>query len=144
MPYNGSSPDCGNIATESSCTKASGTTLYTMTKHCILNRIQHNNTAIRANYRYAQQHPEWENATVQTFEREERLQRLEQAICTLPVQKQQVVRMKRNGLSNEEIAERLHVSIHTIKSHYQESIKLLRARLRDLAVVLLFLLGCKG
>lgn len=52
--------------------------------------------------------------------------------------------MKRNGLSNEEIAERLHVSIHTIKSHYQESIKLLRARLRDLAVVLLFLLGCKG
>lgn len=48
--------------------------LYTMTKHCILNRIQHNNTAIRANYRYAQQHPEWENATVQTFEREERLQ----------------------------------------------------------------------
>lgn len=114
--------------------------LYTMTKHCILNRIQHNNTAVRANYRYAQHRPEWENATSQKIERDERLQRLEQAICTLPLQKQQVVQLKRSGLSNEEIAERLHVSIHTIKSHYQESIKLLRARLRDLAVILLFII----
>lgn len=35
--------------------------------------------------------------------------------------------MKMEGnISNQEIADRMGISIHTVKSHYQESVKILR------------------
>lgn len=52
---------------------------------------------------------------------------LHKGIDSLPPQKREICRKKINeNKSNQEIAEEMGVSIHTVKSHYQESIRLLR------------------
>jgi len=37
-----------------------------------------------------------------------------------------VIMMKRDGCSNREIAEKLHVSINTVKTHYADGLRSLR------------------
>ena len=49
--------------------------------------------------------------------REETYRILEDAIIQLPEKAQEVIRLNLNGLSNQEIAEELDVSINTVKTH---------------------------
>ena len=45
--------------------------------------------------------------------------------------------MKMEGsISNQEIADRMGISIHTVKSHYQEAIKMLRDYFRKMKLML--------
>ena len=48
------------------------------------------------------------------------------AIDRLPRQQRAVIMMKRDGCSNREIAEKLHVSINTVKTHYADGLRSLR------------------
>ena len=52
--------------------------------------------------------------------------RLGEAIDRLPRQQRAVIMMKRDGCSNREIAEKLHVSINTVKTHYADGLRSLR------------------
>jgi RNA polymerase sigma-70 factor (ECF subfamily) len=61
-----------------------------------------------------------------------------QAIGQLPEQKRLVCLYKlRENLSNQEIAERMGISLPTVKSHYTQAIKMLRAALTHLFVLIL-------
>lgn len=42
-------------------------------------------------------------------------------------------------LSNQEIADRLQLSINTIKTHYSEALKLLRIYLRKMLIIVTYL-----
>ena len=116
--------------------------LYTMMKNHVLNVIRDNNTAIEKNYEIAQFAPEYEDELLAKIEGEDMRRRLYEEIDRLPEQKRQVCLYKlRGNLSNQEIAERMHISIPTVKTHYAQAIKALRIRFERLFLVLLSLWG---
>lgn len=101
--------------------------LYTMVKNKILNIIRDHKELISLNY---------ENAQIAIPDDEDILKKLEdrqmslflyKGIDLLPPQKKEVCLRKLNSSdSNQQIADEMGISIHTVKSHYQESLKMLR------------------
>ncbi|WP_373834780.1 sigma factor-like helix-turn-helix DNA-binding protein, partial [Bacteroides heparinolyticus] len=62
------------------------------------------------------------------------------ALEMLPPQKRDICLMKvQEELSNQEIADRLQLSINTIKTHYSEALKLLRIYLRKMLIIVTYL-----
>lgn len=101
--------------------------LYTMLKNHLLNEIRNNYNAMEKNYELAQQPIEYENELLAQLEEKEMMEQLYQAIHNLPEQKKIVCLYKlRGNLSNMEIAEKMHISVPTVKTHYAQAIKMLR------------------
>ena len=114
--------------------------LATMTKNHILNVIRNENTAVAKNYEIAQSTPEYEDTLVENLEKKELMSLFYQALDKLPSQKREICMMKvRDELTNQEIAERMHLSVNTIKTHYSEALKLLRAHLHKLLIFVTYL-----
>ena len=116
--------------------------LFTMAKNYMLNLIRNENTALEKQYEMAQRTSEYEDDLVEKLERREQMSLFYQALAKLPEQKKKICLMKLQGdMSNQEIAEQLHVSINTVKSHYAEALKLLRREfLRVLMIVIILML----
>ncbi|MBV5342073.1 sigma-70 family RNA polymerase sigma factor, partial [bacterium] len=56
----------------------------------------------------------------------------------LPPQKREVCLLKiQQGLTNQEVADAMNISIPTVKSHYTQVIKLLRSQLEKLIMIVL-------
>lgn len=101
--------------------------LYTMTKNHILNLIRDNKETIALHYANAQQEIEDNDDFIESMEKKQLLEILHQGIGSLPPQKKEVCMLKlEDGATNQMIADNMGISIHTVKSHYQESIKMLR------------------
>lgn len=114
--------------------------LITMTKNHILNVIRNENNAIAKNYEIAQSTPEYEDVLVENMEKKELMSLFYKALDMLPLQKREVCLLKvRDELTNQEIAERMKLSINTIKTHYSEALKLLRVYLRRMLIFVVFL-----
>lgn len=110
--------------------------LITMTKNHILNVIRNENTALAKNYEIAQSASEYEDTLVETLEKKEMMSLFYKAVDMLPPQKRDICLMKvQDELSNQEIADRLKLSINTIKTHYSEALKLLRVHLRKMLII---------
>lgn len=115
--------------------------LFTMAKNYILNLIRNENTALEKQYEIAQQVLGYEDDLVEKLERREQMSLFYQAIAKLPEQKKRICVMKiREEMSNKEIAERLNVSINTVKTHYAEALKLLRRELLKLLMIIIILM----
>ncbi len=68
-------------------------------------------------------------------------EKIKKSIDALPERNREIFKMSRfDGLKNEEIAEKLNISKRTVEAHISNSIKILKAELKDY-VGLLFLLG---
>lgn len=102
--------------------------LYTMTRNYILNYLRSRNAELVRNYRLSQLVPETSEPFDTALEREELSQLLDTVIAGLPTQKRQVMHLRKAGYSNPEIAEMLHLSVNTVRSHYQEGVRLLKSR----------------
>ena len=101
--------------------------LYTMTKNHILNLIRDNKETIALNYANAQHEIEDNDDFIESMEKTQLLEMLHKGIDYLPPQKKEVCLLKlEEAATNQRIADRMGISIHTVKSHYQESIKMLR------------------
>lgn len=113
--------------------------LYTMLKNYLLNEIRNNYSALEKNYELAQETIEYENEILERLEEKEMNEQLYRAIGDLPEQKRAVCLYKlKKGLSNQEIAEKMQISIPTVKIHYSQAIKLLREHFEKLLILLLF------
>ena len=112
--------------------------LYTMLKNHLLNEIRNNYTALEKNYELAQETIEYENEILSKLEEKEMTEQLYRAIDGLPEQKKAVCLYKlKDSLSNQEIAEKMQISIPTVKTHYSHAIKLLREHFDKLLILLL-------
>ena len=112
--------------------------LYTMVKNHLLNEIRNNYTALEKNYELAQETIEYENEILSKLEEKEMTEQLYRAIDSLPEQKKAVCLYKlKDSLSNQEIAEKMQISIPTVKTHYSQAIKLLREHFDKLLILLL-------
>ena len=101
--------------------------LYTMTKNHILNLIRDNKETIALNYTNSQQEIEDSDDFIESMEKKQVLEMLHKGIDCLPPKKKEVCLLKlEDGTKNQKIADSMGISIHTVKSHYQESIKMLR------------------
>lgn len=112
--------------------------LYTMLKNHLLNEIRNNYTALEKNYELAQETIEYENEILSKLEEKEMTEQLYRAIDGLPEQKKAVCLYKlKDSLSNQEIAEKMQISIPTVKTHYSQAIKLFREHFDKLLILLL-------
>ena len=112
--------------------------LYTMLKNHLLNEIRNNYTALEKNYELAQETIEYENEILSKLEEKEMTEQLYRAIDGLPEQKKAVCLYKlKDSLSNQEIAEKMQISIPTVKTHDSQAIKLLREHFDKLLILLL-------
>lgn len=104
--------------------------LFTMTKNHILNVIRNQNTAIQKNYEIAQTTETIEDNLIKRIEQSEMYEHFYAAIDELPPNKKEICLLKiRDELSNQEIADRMQLSINTVKTHYSEAVRLLRKQL---------------
>lgn len=74
--------------------------------------------------------PESEEMFIETV-REELLRQLYLYIDELPTEQRKVIRLSIEGLSVNEIAEHLGVSVNTVKTHKKRSFKQLRGRMKE-------------
>lgn len=72
---------------------------------------------------------------------EETYRILQQAIEALPKQSSKVMMLSLKGLQNQEIAERLDVSVNTVKTLKYNALKTLKTSLKDYYFLLLLFLG---
>lgn len=108
--------------------------LLTILKNYILNELRHRNLVFEKLYEMAQQvNDEDEDAFLTRFEHGELRKSLRVAIDKLPPQKQKICLLKiEYGLSNQEIADRMGITVPTVKSHYTQAIKALRNAIESL------------
>lgn len=110
--------------------------LFTMTKNHVLNLIRNENSAITKNYEMAQSVPAYEDNLVENLEKKELMSSFYKAVDMLPAQKREICLMKvKEELTNQEIAERMKLSVNTIKTHYSEALKLLRIHLSKMLII---------
>ena len=116
--------------------------LYTMTKNLVLNEIRDIVSDMEKNYAVIQNAPEFEDKLQSALEEKDLFQHFYKILAELPEQKRKVCLLKiRDNLSNQEVADKLHISVPTVKSHYSQAIKLLRDKMGRLLGILL--LVCK-
>jgi len=114
--------------------------LFTILKNYILNEIRHNNLVIQKNYELAQFNEEMEASFLHNLEDADFKTHLYKLIEQLPPQKKEVCLLKiQQGLTNQEVAEAMNISIPTVKSHYTQVIKLLRSQMDKLLMIVLAL-----
>jgi len=76
-----------------------------------------------------------------TILEEETYRILYQAINELPEQSAKIMKLTLDGLQNQEISERLGVSVNTVKTLKYNSIKKLRSQLKDFYYIIPLFLG---
>lgn len=112
--------------------------LYTMTKNMILNQIRDNNHSLVQNYQIAQSSEIYEDNLLSVIEEKELMSIFYQAIDMLPEQKKAVCILKmEEKMSNQDIAQRMNISINTVKTHYAQAIKLLRMYMDKLLIIII-------
>ncbi|HBG41325.1 MAG TPA: RNA polymerase subunit sigma-70 [Porphyromonadaceae bacterium] len=110
--------------------------LYTMTKNYILNKIRDEKEAVSLNYIQAQPVDE-DEGILQAIEDREMIDLLYKGIDALPPQKREIcIRKLQTSDSNQQIADKMGISLHTVKSHYQESLKMLRSYFQKIRLML--------
>lgn len=89
--------------------------------------------SVRHKYSQSQEWTEKESDDFLEMEilREETYRLLEKAVDRLPERSREILRMKLAGLKNQEIADRLHLSVNTVNTLKKNSYKLLRNLLQD-------------
>ena len=114
--------------------------LVIMTRNHILNVIRDKHNSIVKNYEMAQSAPEYEDNLVENLEKKELMSLFYKALDMLPPQKRDICLLKvQEELSNKEIADQLHLSINTIKTHYSKALKLLRIYLPKMLILVLII-----
>lgn len=118
--------------------------LYTMTKNYVLNVIRNQKNVIAHNYAISQSgHINvYEDCLIEAIENKETIAHFYSAINKLPDQKKTVCLMKLEGrYSNQEIAEKMNISINTVKTHYAQSIKILKQHLEKILIFIYIILS---
>lgn len=108
--------------------------LYTMMKNYILNRLR-KSKPVFLSIDCDEVHQKEEASLEEFLDRKEMEDRLYSAINSLPEQKRKICLLKMDGnLTNEDIAKRMNISLNTVKTHYLQSLRMLRMLLCRLII----------
>ena len=110
--------------------------LYTMTKNYILNTIRDHKEEISLSYANAQIDIPGQDDIIKALEDKQMRSILYQGVESLPPQKKEVcLRTLETADSNQQIADKMGISVHTVKSHYQESVRILRSYFQQIKMM---------
>lgn len=111
--------------------------LFTILKNYVLNELRHRKIVFEKHYEMAQQNEETDENFLKELERKDFREHITMAINKLPPQKKRICLLKIEGkLSNQEIADKMQLSVATVKSHYTQAIKMLRTEIELFALLL--------
>lgn len=107
--------------------------LYTMTKNYLLNTIRGtNSTIVRGDKKELEQNNIIDDSLQEKLEEEKKFSYLYWAVKQLPGSKREICLLKiYEGLNNQEIADKLNISINTVKCYYTQSLRLLKYHLKN-------------
>ena len=109
--------------------------LFTILKNYLLNELRHRQIVYEKHYEIAQQGEETDEHLMKQLEDKDFREHLQAAIRQLPPQKQRICQLKiEYGLTNQEVADKMQISIPTVKSHYTQAIKMLREAIGSLMI----------
>lgn len=112
--------------------------LYKMVKNHILNEIRNTTNALAKNYEIAQSSEKYEDNLVEKIEEKELRTLFYEAINKLSNPKRSICLLKiKEGLSNREIAEKLNIAENSVKTYYNQSIKILRSYLQKMLIIVI-------
>lgn len=112
--------------------------LFTSMKHYLLNAIRKHKNEILKHTVYVQHQEIALNDTENIINYAQSQQLIQQGINTLSAKKKEIIALSLyEGLSNQEIADKLNLSEHTVRSQISQSNKLLRAFLEKIICLLL-------
>lgn len=112
--------------------------LYKMVKNHVLNEIRNTTNALAKNYEIAQSSEDYEDNLLENIEERELRSLFYEAINKLPEQKKSICLLKiKEGLSNREIAEKLNIAENSVKTYYNQSIKILRSYLQKMLIIVI-------
>ena len=115
--------------------------LFAMTRNSIMNYVRDKNRLLQRNYRLSQEISEEEQDIWVMADKQDLISEMKKAIDGLPPQQKRVANLRCEGLSNQEIASRLHLSLNTVNSHYTKGLKALRTALSALMSLTLIYFG---
>ena len=116
--------------------------LYTIMKNYVLNELRHRNIVYEKNYLLALEAKDTDDGFLEAYEERDLREHLITTINKLPSQKSMICMMKlKKGLTNQEIADRMHITVATVKSHYTQAIKMLRQEFVAVCMSLMAFLG---
>ncbi len=115
--------------------------LFAMTRNSIINYVRDKNRLLQRNYRLSQEISEEEQDIWVMADKQDLISEMKKAIDGLPPQQKRVANLRCEGLSNQEIASRLHLSLNTVNSHYTKGLKALKTALGALMSLTLIYFG---
>ena len=115
--------------------------LFAMTRNSIMNYVRDKNRLLQRNYRLSQEIGEEEQDIWVMADKEDLISEMKKAIEALPPQQKRIANLRCEGLSNQEIASRLHLSLNTVNSHYTKGLKALKTALSALMSLTLIYFG---
>lgn len=115
--------------------------LFAMTRNSIMNYVRDKNRLLQRNYRLSQEIGEEEQDIWVMADKEDLISEMKKAIEALPPQQKRIANLRCEGLSNQEIASRLHLSLNTVNSHYTKGLKALKTALSALMSLTLIFFG---
>lgn len=111
--------------------------LFTILKNHIINELRHKKVVYEKHYEILQNQPEDEEDFFHNLADKDFKEHLYKIINQLSPQRQKVCLFKiEQGLSNQEIAEKMQISLTTVKSHYTQSVKILRSEIGKLLLLI--------
>ncbi len=115
--------------------------MYQTAKNLSLNTLKHE--AVKKRYQEtARLEPISENSFFQFYVEQEVSRLIMQTIDQLPPRQKSILRLSLEGRKNQDIAEGLNISIHTVKSHKVAAYKHLKDHLKDILLLLTIFLSC--
>lgn len=109
--------------------------LYTMMKNWVLNELRNHNNALKKNYELIQETSGYDDSLLKYLENKDLMSHFYRILEQLPKQKRQVCLYKlKYGLSTQEIADSMHLSIPTVKTHFTQGLKLIRGKMEKLLI----------
>ncbi|WP_353128977.1 RNA polymerase sigma-70 factor [Parapedobacter pyrenivorans] len=107
-----------------------GSHLYLSVRNASLNVLKLRDRASKRQHHYLTSQPQYDEEHLAEITRQEGFRILYEAVRTLPEQAQKIIRLSYlEGKSNQEVADLLELSIHTVKAQKRRGVALLRDRL---------------
>ena len=114
--------------------------IYTMARNQIYNFLKHQSVELNYQEKLSQENsPSYEFDMYDKLYAKELQLLIKLTLDNMPEQRRKVFSMSRQrGMSNQEIADKLNLSINTIKFQYSQSLKQIRATVGELSLLLLY------
>lgn len=117
--------------------------LFTILKNHILNELRHRKVVFEKHYEMLQEQDEGEEDFFDSLADKDFNKQLYEIINRLPPQRRQVCLLKiEQGLSNQEVADKMNLSLATVKSHYTQAVKTLRSEIGRLLILIEIMISC--